>query len=160
MAVNPKAEIEAALKQALEKIAPEHVAEKVYTLERPRQAGHGDYSSTAALQLAKPLKKSPREIAESLSKSMHVFLSPGIASMSIEGPGFLNFRIESGTKTDVIRQVLEAGAAWGRKKKDKPQAIQVEFVSANPTGPLHVGHGRQAAIGDALASVLEAQGDK
>ena len=160
MAVDPKAEIEAALKKALEKEAPGHVSEKLYALDRPRQAGHGDYANTAPLQLAKSLGKKPRDVAESLAKALGTLLPPGLAKVSVEGPGFINFRIESGTKTDVIRQVLQAGPQWGRVKKAAPQSIQVEFVSANPTGPLHVGHGRQAAIGDALASVLEAQGDK
>jgi len=160
MAVDPKAEIEAALKQALEKEAPGHVLEKVYTLERPKQAGHGDYSSSAALQLAKPLQKKPRELAELLSRSISAFLRPGIAALSIEGPGFINFRLEKDTKIDVVRQVLSAGAAYGHVRKMKPDSVQVEFVSANPTGPLHVGHGRQAAIGDALAALIEAQGDK
>src|SRR5688572_21841828 len=161
MAVDPKAAIEAALKKAVEKEAPEHVVEKIYTLERPRQAGHGDYSSSAALQLAKLLKKNPRELAQSLSASVVASLAPGIAEApSIEGPGFINFRLKQDAKTDVIRHVLQAGAQYGRVRKDKPQSVMVEFVSANPTGPLHVGHGRQAAIGDALSALIEAQGDK
>jgi arginyl-tRNA synthetase len=161
MAVDPKAAIEAALKKAVEKEAPEHVVEKIYTLERPRQAGHGDYSSSAALQLAKLLKKNPRELAQSLSASVVASLAPGIAEApSIEGPGFINFRLKQHAKTDVIRHVLQAGAQYGRVRKDKPESVQVEFVSANPTGPLHVGHGRQAAIGDALSALIEAQGDK
>ena len=88
------------------------------------------------------------------------FSAPGIATLSIEGPGFINFRLEKSTKTDVIRKALEAGTAYGRARKDQPTSVQVEFVSANPTGPLHVGHGRQAALGDALAALIEAQGDK
>jgi arginyl-tRNA synthetase len=161
MPVDPKAAIEAALKKAVEKEAPDHVVEKIFTLERPRQAGHGDYSSTAALQLAKLLKKNPRELARSLSATVAASLPPGIAEApTIEGPGFINFRLKQGTKTDVIRQALQAGAAYGRVKKEKPLSVQVEFVSANPTGPLHVGHGRQAAIGDALSALIEAQGDK
>jgi arginyl-tRNA synthetase len=162
MAIDPKAQIEAALKKALEKEAPEHVLEKVYVLERPRQADHGDYSSSAALQLAKPLRKRPRELAELLSVS--TFAMPGMSSLieppKVEGPGFINFRLKQGSKTDVIRQVLRAGTEYGRARKDKPESVQVEFVSANPTGPLHVGHGRQAAIGDALSALIEAQGDK
>src|SRR5574341_574533 len=125
MAVDPKAEIETALKKALEKQAPGLVTDKVCVLERPRQAGHGDFSSSAALQLAKPLKKKPREVAEALSTSIQQFLKPGVASLTVEGPGFINFRIESGTKTDVIRQVLRAGPAWGRAKKAAPQSVLV-----------------------------------
>jgi arginyl-tRNA synthetase len=160
MAVDPKAEIQAALKKAIEKEAPGQNAERIYALERPRQASHGDYSSSAALQLAKPRKVNPRELAQSLSQSIRAFLGPGIATLSIEGPGFINFRLEKSTKTDVIRKALEAGTAYGRTRKDQPMSVQVEFVSANPTGPLHVGHGRQAALGDALAALIEAQGDK
>jgi arginyl-tRNA synthetase len=160
MAVDPKAEIQAALKKAIEREAPGQNAERIYALERPRQASHGDYSSSAALQLAKPRKANPRELAQSLSESIRGFLGPGIATLSIEGPGFINFRLEKSTKTDVIRKALEAGAAYGRARKEKPISVQVEFVSANPTGPLHVGHGRQAALGDALAALIEAQGDK
>jgi arginyl-tRNA synthetase len=160
MAVDPKAEIQAALKKAIEKEAPGQISERIYALERPRQASHGDYASSAALQLTKILKKNPRELAQSLSSSIQAFLAPGIATLSIEGPGFINFRVEKGTKTGVIRQVLVAGKGYGRVSKENPVPVQVEFVSANPTGPLHVGHGRQAALGDALASLIEAQGDK
>ena len=163
MPVDPKAEIEAALKKAVEKEAPGQVLEKVYALERPRQAGHGDYSSSAALQLAKVLKRNPRELAESLSASA-VSLTPTLITLIenpiIEGPGFINFRLKKDTKTEVIRRVLEAGRDYGRARKAQPEAVQLEFVSANPTGPLHVGHGRQAAIGDALAALIESQGDK
>jgi arginyl-tRNA synthetase len=160
MAVDPKAQIEAALRKAVEKEAPEHASERVWTLERPRQASHGDYSSSAALQLAKPLNRKPRDLATSLSRSISESLGPGLAVLSIEGPGFINFRLEKNTKIDVVRQVLKAGSAYGHARKAQPDSVQVEFVSANPTGPLHVGHGRQAAIGDALAALLEAQGDK
>ncbi|HTG96179.1 MAG TPA: arginine--tRNA ligase [Burkholderiales bacterium] len=160
MAVDPKAEIQAALKKAIEKEAPGQNAERIYALERPRQASHGDYASSAALQLTKILKKNPRELAQSLSSSIQALLPPGIATLSIEGPGFINFRLEKGTKTDVVRHVLAAGKRYGYLKKETPVSVQVEFVSANPTGPLHVGHGRQAALGDALASLIEAQGDK
>jgi arginyl-tRNA synthetase len=161
MAVDPKAAIEAALKKAVEKEAPDHVTEKIFALERPRQAGHGDYSSTAALQLAKLLKKNPRELAHSLSATVVASLPPGIAEApTIEGPGFINFRLKKDTKAQVVREVLQAGTAYGRVKNAMPESVMVEFVSANPTGPLHVGHGRQAAIGDALSALIEAQGDK
>jgi arginyl-tRNA synthetase len=163
MAVDPKAEIQAALKKAVEQEAPGHTEERIYTLERPRQASHGDYSSSAALQLAKLLKRNPRDLARSLSDST-IALTPSLAALieppSIEGPGFINFRLKTGSKVDVIRRALEAGKAYGRARKDQPVSVQVEFVSANPTGPLHVGHGRQAALGDALAALLEARGDK
>ena len=157
---DPKAAIQAALRKAIETAAPGQNSERIFALERPKQASHGDFASSAALQLAKVLKKNPREVAQALSDSIQADLGPNIATLSIEGPGFINFRLEKGTKTEVLRQVLSAGRAYGRARKDKPVAVQVEFVSANPTGPLHVGHGRQAALGDALASLIEAQGDK
>ena len=157
---DPKAEIQAALKKAIEKEAPGQNAERIYALERPKQASHGDYASSAALQLAKLLKKNPRELAQALCASIRSDLKAGIATLSIEGPGFINFRLDKGTKTDVVRHVLAAGNRYGYSKKETPVSVQVEFVSANPTGPLHVGHGRQAALGDALASLIEAQGDK
>ena len=163
MAVDPKAEIQAALKKAVEKTAPGPISERIYALERPKQASHGDYASSAALQLAKVLKRNPRELAQVLSDTT-MALTPGIQALieppSIEGPGFINFRLKSGSKVDAVRQALQAGKAYGRVKKAHPVSVQVEFVSANPTGPLHVGHGRQAALGDALASLIEAQGDK
>ena len=163
MAADPKAQIEAALQRALEKEAPEYAKIEFYSLERPRQAGHGDYSTSVALQLAKRLNRNPRELAQSISTST-LALTPAISMLieqpRVDGPGFINFRLKQGTKTDVVRQVLQAGKAYGRAHKDKPTSVQVEFVSANPTGPLHIGHGRQAALGDALASLIEAQGDK
>jgi arginyl-tRNA synthetase len=163
MAVDPKIEIEKALQKALEKEAPEYAKIPFYSLERPRQAGHGDYSSSVALQLAKRLNRKPRELAETIVSST-VALTPTISALieqpKVDGPGFINFRLKQGTKTDVIRQALQAGAGYGRLHKVNPESVQVEFVSANPTGPLHVGHGRQAAIGDALAALIESQGDK
>jgi len=163
MAADPKAQIEAALQRALEKEAPEYAKIEFYSLERPRQAGHGDYSTSVALQLAKRLNRNPRELAQSISTST-LALTPAISTLieqpRVDGPGFINFRLKQGTKTDVVRQVLQAGKAYGRAHKDRPTSVQVEFVSANPTGPLHVGHGRQAALGDALASLIEAQGDR
>src|SRR5688572_2357521 len=159
MAVDPKAEIQAALRKAIEKEAPGQNSERLYALERPKQASHGDYASSAALQLAKLLKRNPREVAALLCTSLEASLK-GMAALSIDGPGFINFRLAKGAKTEVIRQALAAGRDYGRVRKEKPTSVQVEFVSANPTGPLHVGHGRQAALGDAIASLIEAQGDK
>ena len=101
MAVDPKAEIQAALRKAIEKEAPGQNSERIYALERPKQASHGDYASSAALQLAKILKKNPREVAKSLSDSIQAALGPKVA-LSIEGPGFINFRLEKGAKTDEI----------------------------------------------------------
>jgi len=160
MGVEPKIQIERALQKALEKEAPDYAKAPFTALERPRQADHGDYSSSVALQLAKRLSKKPRDLAEMLVKALPPSIAALIEPPKIEGPGFINFRLKQGQKLDAIRHVLEAGAAYGRVRKTDPASVQVEFVSANPTGPLHVGHGRQAAIGDALSALLEAQGDK
>jgi arginyl-tRNA synthetase len=161
MAVDPKVEIEKALQKALEDKAPEYAKLPFYALERPKQPGHGDFSSSVALQLAKRLNQKPLELARSISSSAAFqTISTLIEQPRVDGPGFINFRLKQDTKLDSIRQALKAGSAYGHARKAKPESVQVEFVSANPTGPLHVGHARQAAIGDALAALLDAQGDK
>src|SRR5689334_23831062 len=126
------------------------------SFERPRDPSHGDLATNVAMQIARKLKRKPRDVAELLRG----IADPQIESLEIAGPGFINIRLKAGAKTDVIPQVLAAGAAYGRNRADQPEKIQVEFVSANPTGPLHVGHGRQAALGDAIASLLTATGWK
>jgi arginyl-tRNA synthetase len=154
MATDPKSAIENALRAAVRQHAPQF-ADVPILLERPKQAGHGDFSSNVALQLAKSLKKNPREFANALISriSLDIVEKPEVA-----GPGFINFRLKAGAKTGAIRRVLEAGRNYGRARPAQPRKMQVEFVSANPTGPLHVGHGRQAALGDAIAALLESQG--
>jgi len=160
MATDPKSAIESALRAALRQEAPQF-ADVPIVLERPKQAGHGDFSSNVALQLAKTLKKNPREFAQTLSDTT-VAVIPSILDLvekpQVAGPGFINFRLKAGAKTGVIRRVLEDGPRYGRARDAEPRKMQVEFVSANPTGPLHVGHGRQAALGDAIAALLEWQG--
>jgi arginyl-tRNA synthetase len=159
---DPKARLAEAYRQALAKEAPDHPELEV-VFEKPRQPEHGDFACSIALQLAKRLKRNPRQLAEALtSKAIAAFPDFGrfFAGYEIAGPGFINFRLRPQVKLAAIQAALAAGASWGRASKDKPLAVQVEFVSANPTGPLHVGHGRQAAIGDALAAILEARGDK
>jgi arginyl-tRNA synthetase len=156
MATDPKIEIEKALRKALQAEAPQF-ADTPIVLERPKQAGHGDFSSNVALQLAKSLKTNPRQLAAALvSRISGDFLEKA----EVAGPGFINFRLKSGTKSGVIRRILEEGRDYGRAPgaQMRGQKVQVEFVSANPTGPLHVGHGRQAALGDAIAALLESQG--
>jgi arginyl-tRNA synthetase len=157
MAEDPKAVVEAALREALQKVAPGH-ADTTITLERPRQAGHGDFSSNLAMQLAKPLGRKPRDLAQALIDSMGAF--EAMEKPEIAGPGFINFRLKAAAKLDIIGRVLREGESFGRSRAPQAQSIQVEFVSANPTGPLHVGHGRQAALGDAIAALLESQGHK
>ena len=159
---DPKTLLEAALRRGVERVAPEHSAGLIL-LERPKQAGHGDFSSTIALQLAKTLKRNPRELAESISKETFD-ATPSLASWieppDIAGPGFINFKLKARSRLEIVSRVLAEGERFGCATAANPQSIQVEFVSANPTGPLHVGHGRQGALGDAIASLLEAQGHK
>jgi arginyl-tRNA synthetase len=156
MAADPKVQIERALRKALHAVAPEHAGAPI-VLERPKQAGHGDFSSNVALQLAKALKKNPRELASALVSKTPLD-GDFMEKPEVAGPGFINFRLKAGTKARVVRRVLEEGRDYGRTSGAPAQKMQVEFVSANPTGPLHVGHGRQAALGDAIAALLETQG--
>jgi arginyl-tRNA synthetase len=156
MAADPKSQIEQALRSALRQEAPQF-ADVPIVLERPKQAGHGDFSSNVALQLAKALKKNPRELANALVLKVPLE-GDFMERPEVAGPGFINFRLKAGTKAGVVRTVLAQGAGFGRASAASPQKMQVEFVSANPTGPLHVGHGRQAALGDAIAALLESQG--
>jgi arginyl-tRNA synthetase len=132
--------------------------EKVPTveLERPAKKDHGDWSTNVALQLAKPAGKSPREVAQILLD--HLTQPDPVAAVEIAGPGFINFHLTHAWLTGIVREVELAGESWGRTSVGGSERIQVEFVSANPTGPLHLGHGRWAAIGDSLANVLAAAG--
>ncbi|HUK04366.1 MAG TPA: arginine--tRNA ligase [Burkholderiales bacterium] len=159
MAADPKIEIERILTEGARQIqnVPDAFA---VVLEKPRRAEHGDFSCTAPLQLAKAVGRPPREIAEQLRQATAAAIAgSGLCEpLELAGAGFLNVRLKSATKQSVVADVLRLGAAFGRTRAAKPEKIQVEFVSANPTGPLHVGHGRQAALGDALAALLEAQG--
>ncbi len=127
-------------------------------LERPKSAEHGDFSSNLAMQLAKPLRQNPRAIAESLIKALPK--SEYIAKVEIAGAGFINFFLSAASQQTIIGDILKAGDMFGRNNLGKGESVQVEFVSANPTGPLHVGHGRGAAVGDCLARLLDANGWK
>ena len=125
-------------------------------LERPKSAEHGDFSSNLAMQLAKPLRQNPRTIAETLIAALPK--SEYIAKVEIAGAGFINFFLNTASQQTIIGEILNAGDAFGRNDSGKKAKVQVEFVSANPTGPLHVGHGRGAAVGDCLARLLDANG--
>ncbi len=129
-------------------------------LERPKAAGHGDFSCTLALQLARRVGRSPREIGQWLLDAVQAdpALAAGLQSASLAGPGFVNFTLAPELKHQVLRQVLAEGEAYGRAATDPARRVLVEFVSANPTGPLHVGHGRQGALGDTLAELMATQG--
>jgi len=127
-------------------------------LEIPSLAQHGDYATNAAMVLAKSLKKNPREIAEKLSEPITSLGANILDRLEIAGPGFINFFIKKEAFRRVLPMVFEQGENFGKTDVGKGRFVQVEFVSANPTGPLHVGHGRGAAVGDALARILEASG--
>ncbi len=145
------------LTQALARVAPQSPASMI-ALERPKQAAHGDWACNVAMQLAKQLKRNPRELAQALIAGLPD--SPWLERAELAGPGFINLRLAPAAKLNAVRGVLAAGAAYGRADAGRGQPFLVEFVSANPTGPLHVGHGRQAALGDAISALLEAQGWK
>ncbi len=127
--------------------------------ESPKVAAHGDWACTAAMQLAKPLKRNPRQVAESLRAALQE--SPAFLrwaeSIEIAGPGFLNITLKPQAKQQIVNEVLAAGQAFGSQPANG-RRMMVEFVSANPTGPLHVGHGRQAALGDAICNLYATQG--
>jgi len=126
------------------------------TVERPRQKGHGDYATNVAMQLAKKAGTNPRALAELIAAKLTV--DDGIADVEIAGPGFLNITVEAGAQGALAAQVVAAGSAYGHTDTLAGQRINVEFISANPTGPLHLGHTRWAVLGDAIGRVLSAAG--
>ena len=136
------------------------LATPVITLERPKQASHGDLACSIALQLAKPLGRPPREVAQALVFALNQdpLAAPLVAGAEIAGPGFINLRVTPAVRTAAVSRALHEGADFGRGQRGAGRPLLIEFVSANPTGPLHVGHGRQGALGDVLAALLEADG--
>lgn len=138
-------------------LAPDHPLTPGFEL--PKQAAHGDLACTAAMQLAKPMKKNPRELAQALidGLSRRPAFARWVETMEIAGPGFINLRLKAAAKQSIVHEVLAAGSRFGWHAPNGRQVL-VEFVSANPTGPLHVGHGRQAALGDAICNLFETQG--
>ncbi|MHB1193765.1 MAG: arginine--tRNA ligase [Longimicrobiales bacterium] len=123
-------------------------------LERPRDPTHGDLACNVAMTLAKKLGRPPRQIAEEIVRRLDLGAA-GVSAVEVAGPGFLNFRLTSGAVASVLDRVLSEDRAFGRSSSGGERKVMVEFVSANPTGPLHLGHGRQAALGDAIAALLE-----
>lgn len=123
-------------------------------LERPRDPSHGDLATNVAMTLARTLKKAPRQIAQDIADGLDL-QAAGVTAVEIAGPGFLNFRLAAGAVASVLDEILAADESFGRADTGAGEKVMVEFVSANPTGPLHMGHGRQAALGDAIASLLE-----
>jgi arginyl-tRNA synthetase len=152
-----KQELLAALASTLESFSPGAGARAVF--ESPKVAAHGDFATTAAMQLAKPLGRKPRELAEEISAVLRAtpVFDRWVEAVDIAGPGFLNIRLKTAARQEVVREVLAAGADFGRRPPTGERVL-VEFVSANPTGPLHVGHGRQAALGDAICNLMATQG--
>jgi len=150
-----KAHLGALLRTALAKVAPE-AADAQVLIESPRDPSHGDFSCNLALQLAKRLKKNPRQLAAALAAAMPA--DGWVDAIEVAGAGFINFRLSPRAGQQAVARVLDEGAAYGRARGVAAHKVMVEFVSANPTGPLHVGHGRQAALGDALAALLASQG--
>lgn len=143
---------------ALTPLLPPQEVLPTITLDRPKQAEHGDLACNIALQLSKALKKNPRELAQALVTALLQDNADGLLqTVEIAGPGFINLRLSAAAKQSVVTQVLREGAAYGNSTQEAGK-VMVEFVSANPTGPLHVGHGRQAALGDALCNLLASQG--
>jgi arginyl-tRNA synthetase len=143
------------LHAALQVVAPGGGAVPIL-LERPKSLQHGDYASSLALQLAKPMKRNPREIAQALVAALPA--SALLDKAEVAGAGFVNLYLKAAAKQRVVRAILENARAFGRVNLGRGRKVQVEFVSANPTGPLHVGHGRGAAYGASLSSLLEAAG--
>jgi arginyl-tRNA synthetase len=150
-----KAHLVELLTAALKSIAPDHPGASI-VLERPKLAQHGDYACNLALQLAKPLRRSPRDIAARLIAALPA--SPDLEKTEIAGAGFINLFLRQSCKQRVVNHILQSGADYGKNSLGRNRKVQIEFVSANPTGPLHVGHGRGAAFGASLANVLTAAG--
>ena len=146
-----------ALSAAVQRVAPG--AAYTPAFESPKQAAHGDFAITAAMQLAKSLRRNPRELAATLVQALQAqpAVQRWVSALDIAGPGFINLRLSPAAKQAVVAEVLAAGAAFGQRPANGKK-LMCEFVSANPTGPLHVGHGRQGALGDAICKLYESQG--
>ncbi len=150
-----KTELASIISSALDQILDDSSNIDIH-IERPKTLEHGDYSTNIALQLTKILKKNPREIAQLIIEK--IGLDPSIDRLEIAGPGFINFYLSSAGKSSIINSIFSQSTNYGHNLTGKNQKLQVEFVSANPTGPLHIGHGRGAAIGDSLARIMQANG--
>ena len=150
------AQIQAAISHAIERGDLIGTVPATIPLERPKNRDHGDYASSIALQLAKPAGKNPREVAELLKKDLEKL--PEVSAVDIAGPGFINIKLNRASQADLVRTILSAKESYGKGTALAGVKINLEFISANPTGPLHLGHTRWAAVGDALGRVLSAAG--
>ncbi|MCG7347524.1 arginine--tRNA ligase [Sphingomonas sp. ACRSK] len=137
---------------------PEGLERRAVTVEPPRDASHGDLSTNAAMVLAKPARTNPRALAEKLAAELGKL--DAVAEVSVAGPGFINLTLTDDTWRDELRGIIQAGGDYGRSTMGAGTTVNIEYVSANPTGPMHMGHCRGAVVGDALASVLEFVGHK
>ena len=159
--IDVKKELLAAVTQAINSVSPGALEAGIVVaaFELPKLASHGDLACTAAMPLAKAQKKNPRELAQALVDALNAqgAVQRWVQSLEIAGPGFINFRLKAAAKQSVVREVLADAERFGQKPPSG-QKVLVEFVSANPTGPLHVGHGRQAALGDAICNLFATQG--
>lgn len=155
--IQAKQDLLRALQESLAELSPGSTVPAAFEL--PKQAAHGDLACTAAMQLAKPLKKNPRELAQALIDALNrrAAVLQWVEAMEIAGPGFINLRLKAAAKQAVVGEVLRQAEGFGRQPKNG-QHLMVEFVSANPTGPLHVGHARQGALGDSICHLFETQG--
>ncbi len=154
-----KYQIEQLLQAALATLPPDVLPadiRPVVEIERTRDPAHGDFATNLALQLAKPARKNPRQLAQALLDALPA--SELISKAEIAGPGFINFHLSAAAYQQELSRIFDFGPAYGYSQSGAGISTVVEFVSANPTGPLHVGHGRQAALGDALVSLLQTQG--
>ena len=156
--MTPVTDLRAALDAAVASLADDDSPKSAPTLERPKQAGHGDYATNAAMLLAPVLRQPPRDVAARLGDELQVRLGAALERTEVAGPGFLNLFLADGWYAAALDGVLAAGDAFGGGGVESPRRINLEFVSANPTGPLHVGHSRNAAYGDALARILGFRG--
>jgi arginyl-tRNA synthetase len=150
-----RAHLAALLSEAIREAAP-HVSDPGILLEKPKQAQHGDYACSVALQLARALKRAPHEVAAQLVAALPA--SPCLEKAEVAGAGFINFFLRRSFKQEAVNRVLRAGAEYGSVTLGQNKRVHLEFVSANPTGPLHVGHGRGAAYGASLSNILRAAG--
>ena len=150
------AQIQAAISSAIERGDLIGTVPANIPLERPKNRDHGDYASSIALQLAKPAGKNPREVAELLKKDLEKLAE--VSSVDIAGPGFINIKLNRASQADLVRTILSAKESYGKGTALAGVKINLEFISANPTGPIHLGHTRWAAVGDALGRVLSAAG--
>ena len=155
-----KKKLEELILQAIESLKAEGVLDietiPQITIDRTRDASHGDFASNLALLLAKPAKSNPRELAARIIAALPAH--DAVTKVELAGPGFINFFINPNTQYQVVSQIYAQGLEYGLSKVGAGKKVQVEFVSANPTGPLHVGHGRGAAYGSAVADLLQAVG--